>query len=204
MGRHARGMFGVAAAIKPQMVFLFPVAFIAARDWRGVGNCVRGGRAGRRRDLALWGVQPWFDWLASLQTQFTEVLRPDGHLAFAPSPRRSLADAAGLEQTGRCLVGLVSVHCYVWMSVFRMSSEPLDRVAALCLGGLLGLPYALSYDMTALIVAITPMLLNRSGTIISWAGAGMIFSTTLSQVGVVLASIDIFRRHWKAKMREAP
>jgi hypothetical protein len=193
-------MIGLAAAIKPQMVFLFPVAFIAARDWRALGSAFAAGALAVGVTLLLWGVQPWFDWLASLP-QFTEVLRRTGIGIRSVTPA-SLAMQAGLEKPVM-LVGLALGALLVW-KVFRTSPEPLDRVAALCLGGLLGLPYALSYDMTALIVAITPVLLNRSGTIISWAGAGMIFSTTLSQVGVVLASIDIFRRHSKAKIREAP
>lgn len=191
-------MIGLAAAIKPQMVFLFPVAFAAARDWRALGSAFGAGALAVGATLLLWGVQPWLDWLASLP-QFTEVLRQTGIGIRSVTPA-SLAMQVGLEKPVT-LIGLALGVVLVW-AVFRRESDALDRVAALCCGGLLGLPYALSYDMTALAIPITVMLLNRKGTILSWAGAGMIFSTTLAQVGVVLAALDIYRRHPLAR-REA-
>lgn len=193
-GAVTRGaMIGLAAAIKPQMVFLFPIAFAASGDWRAMAGAFAAGGLAVGATLLLWGFQPWLDWLASLP-QFAEVLRQTGIGIRSVTPA-SLAMQIGLEKPAM-LIGLALGVLLVW-TVFRRESEPLDRVAALCCGGLLGLPYALSYDMTALAVPVTLMLLNRRGTILSWAGAGMIFATTLAQVGVVLAAFDIYRRHRK-------
>lgn len=187
-------MIGVAAAIKPQMVFLFPVAFAAAADWKALASAFTAGGLAVGATLLLWGSPPWFDWLASLP-QFTEVLRQTGIGVRSVTPA-SLAMQVGLEKPAT-LIGL-ALGILLVCAVFRKESELMDRVAALCCGGLLGLPYALSYDMTALAIPITVMLLNRKGTILSWAGAGMIFATTLSQVGVVLTAIDIYRRNRKS------
>lgn len=183
-------MIGLAAAIKPQLLFLFPVAFVAAGEWRAMSAAVAALTASVAATLILWGVQPWADWLSSLP-QFEEVLRDTGIGLRSVTPA-SLFLPLGLEWPV-ALVGLLAGAALVWI-VHRRISDPRDRIAALLVGCLLSLPYALSYDMAALVILVVPTLFDRKGSILGWTGAGMIFCTVGEQVGLILYALELLRR----------
>ena len=59
-------LFGVAAARKPQLLMLLPLALVAEARWRtivatGVTWLSRGAGA-----IAVWGLDPWLEWLNAL------------------------------------------------------------------------------------------------------------------------------------------
>lgn len=138
--------------------------------------------------LFIWGVQPWFDWLNSF-SDFQQIIRAEGIL------QRGVTLTAFTYQTNLpeeiYIVGLVAGILLVG-AIFSSRTDPISKLAAFGCGCILATPYAMNYDLAFLQVAAVPMLLDRDRDIVGWVGAGMVFSTVLAPIGVVLMATSIF------------
>jgi hypothetical protein len=151
-------LFGVAAALKPQMLLLLPVALIALRDWKTIIATGVSGAALCLAATAIWGVQPWFDWLAALG-RFQHVIFDNPALvADAITPYAALS-GHGLNGAWAFLLAPI-VIALVWMT-FRRDTSLADRSIALLGGALVISPYAMNYELALLAPAVAIYLARR-------------------------------------------
>lgn len=153
-------LFGMAAAIKPQLLMLLPLALIAEARWRtivatgvtGLGLCAV--------SIAIWGLDPWFEWLAALPRFEALVSHARLLVANAITPYSALIY---WRHTGAWALELALVPTaalWVFMT-FRKPSDMADRIIALFGGAFLISPYAMNYEL-ALFAPATASYLART------------------------------------------
>jgi len=159
----AGALLGVAAAIKPSLLVMAPVALVAAGQWRAMGGAVVAGVAMFAAALAAFGVGPWLDWARALP-RFVDQMNADPGFADGVITPSGLAVRLGATGLGLTLVRGVSLlgALAVVLLTFRRSGDLALRLSALVGGGLLATPYAMNYD-AALLVPAAAALLARSG-----------------------------------------
>ncbi len=156
-------LFGVAGAIKPQVMVLLPVAMIATGQWRVLAAAAATASLAALASLAMFGPQAWLDWFAAMPrfehfimtTPGLErgVITPTGlGLSLHLDPAALLFWRLGFGAAGIALAWLV----------FRRTEDPARRLVALLGGGLLISPYAMHYDAALLAPAAALMLTHRA------------------------------------------
>lgn len=152
-------LFGLAAAVKPQIVVLVPIALLAEGRWRTLvaAGATVGGLAAA--SMAVWGIDAWLRWLSALQ-RFQQLIFGDrGLVDDAITPYAAL-QALGLNGAWAfLLIPLVVVG--VWMA-FRRTQDLADRSIAVLGGALMISPYAMNYE-AALLAPAVAMYLARTG-----------------------------------------
>jgi multidrug transporter EmrE-like cation transporter len=168
--------FGLAATIKPQALLLLPLALIGAREYRVLGFAVLTGGALALVDLATHGML-WLDWLRATG-RFADLLPLMGSALNGASPtglvtHRHLEGgiAAAIVATG------VALGTTTTWFVFRRTSDPAHRAAALGIGYILCSPYAAVYELTMMAPAAAAILLDRRQQPLTWFGAAFGLST---------------------------
>ena len=144
-----------ALIIKPHLAILFPVALIAAREWRAFVSA-----AVTVAVLLLFSglLLGWDTFAAFLdQSSFTGSLVASHTytLARMQSVLSLVASATGSMQLGWILQGISTA--IVGFAVFRVwsrSSDPLTRSAVFCAAVPLATPYVFTYDLPLLIVPL--------------------------------------------------
>ena len=173
-------LFGIAATIKPQIVVLAPLALIAGRYYTALIASVVTGAAIGVLSIAVFGVSPWVEWIRAL-LRFLDIVREIGIFYRGASPG-SLLLVLGIEgtagQIARIVFALVGIAA-CW-KVFRASASLPHRLAGMVGGGILTLPYANGYDLTALAPAAAYFILVEKHTVTDWTLA-------LVSLGLLLA-----------------
>jgi hypothetical protein len=158
----AGALLGAAAALKPQLLLFAPLALLAARDYRALGAAVASGAALCGLSLAIWGPQPWLDWLAALP-RFQQIIAANpGFQDMVISPTGYVA-YFGLPQPWLIALQLVCAGvgaAMVWLT-FRRTMRPEYRLMALVGGSLLASPYALKYDAAVLAPAAAALAVRE-------------------------------------------
>src|SRR5215204_3193445 len=152
-------LFGLAAAVKPQLLMLLPLALIAEARWKtivatGVTGLAIGAIAG-----LVWGLAPWFEWLNALP-RFEHLVVSDtrGLVYNAITPYSALTYWNG--EGSVALLLAPGADCWVWRT-FHRGSDIADRLIALFGGAFLISPYAMSYEL-ALFAPATAIYLART------------------------------------------
>ena len=180
----AGALLAAAALIKPSLLALAPFALIAGGHWRAATSALGAGIAGAAVTTALFGVQPWFDWLAALprfQALADEMLRQSS------ISLPSVAAGLGLGPVGQWIVNLaIFAACagLVWR-VFRRSEDVVERLAALCGAGLVCAPYVLMYD-AVMLAPVVALFVVRTIRTQEWIwGVTAILLTTVTGVAPI-------------------
>ena len=191
-------IFGVVAAIKPQILMLAPLAFIVRKDWRSLAGMVVGLLGCIAVELALYGPQLWLDWINSIpafrqslfRTNVTEkVITPYGsadHLGINPIP--FLAVSAAL-----AVAALI---------VLAKRIEGIYLVAAIIGASILASPYALLHDTIALVPASIAFIIAHPR--LKALPAIGIFSGCLVGVSLVVAAALQFMTRRKVSRDSKP
>ncbi|QDP18818.1 glycosyltransferase family 87 protein [Sphingomonas xanthus] len=139
-------VFGVVASIKPQLVIMAPLLLIVTFDWKALVGSAATYCLIFMASVLAFGLDVWFVWLGSLD-HFRDVLHNEQVLGVAATP------AAAAENYGfPPLPFLVGGAAFGAWLVYRCRwHEPLGRSAAIACGSLLAAPYALTYDLAAVI-----------------------------------------------------
>lgn len=137
-------LFGIVAAIKPQIAVLIPVALITAGQWRALMAAVCAGASVTGASLLL-GPTLWTDWLHSLPTFLNQIVN---------SKYQNMNMSPGIWFAP---LGILSV-----IYVFRKTSEPDLRLITLVSGTCLCVPYMMSYDLAAMAGAAAVLTLSRN------------------------------------------
>lgn len=136
-------LFGLAGAIKPQLLVLLPMALIVERNWRAF--LATGMTAAACVAISLLFGASWTGWLEALP-RFNEVVRNDpGLVATTLTPYAQWGAASFLFTIPVALTA-------IWFS-FR-HGDPAQRALALLGGALLVSPYAMNYEIALVIPAV--------------------------------------------------
>ena len=140
-------LLAVAALIKPTTLILAPFALLSGGHWRALTWAFVAGLTGGLISIAVFGLQPWFDWLAALPRFQVLFETNDGLLrgTITPSGEAVALGIGGLGLLAVRLVCVLTAAALIWR-VFKSVEDPGPRMAALLGAGLLAAPYAMHYD----------------------------------------------------------
>jgi hypothetical protein len=151
-------LFGMAAAIKPQLLMLLPLALVAEARWRTIVATGVTGLSLCAASVAVWGLTPWFEWLNALPR--FEALVTHAHLLVANAITPYSALVYWGEKGTWALLLAPAAAFWVWRT-FRRPSDMADRIIALFGGAFLISPYAMNYEL-ALFAPATATYLSRT------------------------------------------
>lgn len=155
-------LIGVAAALKPQLLVLAPLALIAARKWDALAGALAGGQAFVLSSFFTW-PSLWVDWLRSLP-RFLETVTALNLWRGGVTPS-SIMWNLGLNGPPQVAVQIVcaGIACLAVWNVFRYSDDPAVQLVALIGGALLCAPYAMNYEL-AILAPVAAMWLLKKDT----------------------------------------
>ena len=148
-------IFGVVAAIKPQLLVLAPLAFFVRKDWRTLSGMAVGITVCVLVELVLYGPQLWLDWLNSM-TAFREALYRIGAISQVITPY-GMVDRLGLNPLPFLGVSAALAVAAIVVSAKRV--EGIYLIAMIVGASLLASPYALRHDTIALVPACIAFIL---------------------------------------------
>lgn len=155
-------LFGVAGALKPQMLVLLPLALMAERNWRTIGSTAA--TAGLLALVTIPFGASWLEWIGAL-TRFHELVQNDATLiGMSATPYAAWGP-------GSFLVTVPVAALAVWFS-FRQADVP-RRVLALLGGAIFISPYALIYEVALLVPAILALERKPRWTLMFWIALGI-------------------------------
>ena len=139
----------VIASIKPQFVLLAPLLLLMTKDWRAIGSSGLALAAIVAISFAAFGVGTWEKWLLSLD-HFHDIVIKNGVLTVTITP------AAAAQLWGLPSVPFMAAGAAIgaWLIVKCRLQSPLHQATAIAAGSLLASPYAIMYDL----VAVVPFL----------------------------------------------
>lgn len=163
-------LLGLAAALKPQLLVLAPVALVAGGYWRTIVVAAFTGAALVAATTLAFGMDVWWQWLAAL---------PRFNALFAgaePLLRNSLSPTAAAIRNGvdplAVTIAAVGITVPAAFVVFRRSRDLSLRLVALLGGALILSPYAMNYELAALApVVLSPRFRGLAALVIPalWA-----------------------------------
>lgn len=152
-------LFGAAAAVKPQLLVLAPLALIASQQYRALYSAAFTGIVLVVLTLPL-GISLWSDWLSSLP-KFLLIVEKLDILGRNVTPTGIFWNI-GVTGIALKLIGLLFAclaALMVW-NVFRNEADWAKRLVALVGGGLWCSPYAMNYELAILAPAAIALLLK--------------------------------------------
>jgi len=182
-------LFGVAAAVKPQLVLLVPVALIAEGRWRTLAAAGAAAGGLGAVSMTVWGLAPWLEWLSALQ-RFRGVIFNDVHMVRAAVTPYAALQLLGLNGAWALLLAPLAPVA-VWL-VFRRTPDIAARSLALFAGALLISPYAMNYEVALLAPAVATYLARiRDRRWPAYALASVLYVTLTIGVVSPLAAVAL-------------
>ena len=155
-------LFGIAGAIKPQMLVLLPLALASERNWRAF--FVTGATAVALGLISLGSGASWTEWFAALP-RFYDLVAADPSLSAG-----GIAPFAAWGP-GTLIVTAPAAAAGVWFA-FRTDNMPL-RVLALLGGALAVSPYAMNYELAVIVPAVLALEKRPSWSLLFWAAISL-------------------------------
>jgi hypothetical protein len=149
------GMFVGCLTYKPQFGILFPLALLAARQWRAIAGAAATALLLAALSALLFGIGTWAAYPRTLmaQTGLNLFAGADGNWGYLQTVYglvRSLRAGAGCAWLAQGAAAL-SAAVAVWR-IWRSDAAHSLKAAALSSAALLATPYAFAYDMAALVI----------------------------------------------------
>ena len=194
-------LIALAAAIKPQIAMLAPVALIAGGAIEALVSAAVIELLLVVASAVIFGPARWNEWLASLPA-FQAVI--DGTPGLTLGVITPVGAARMLGLTGWAIVlwrwtFVLIAAALVWWA-FARKSDVASRVAALAAGALLAVPYAMHYDGALLVPAAVALVIaseTKEGWILRFAALIAVCGVTAPGLGfaAVLACAGRVWRH---------
>ena len=180
---------GLVAGIKPQLVFLAPLVFIARREWRVIAAAVATLAASIVVELAYFGSVYWSDWIAMLP-RFHQTLVDDQVLINCTS-LSGLAEGYGLPFMPIFVATLLIASYLAYKLAPRLEGGTLLGLIVAC--SAVAAPYSLPHDVVALvplagaIIMAEPRLASVPAVMFfTWASP---FLATLTSIALAFRSL---------------
>lgn len=161
----AGGVFGLLS-YKPHLFVLVPLVLFVGRQWKALGAAVASAGLCAALSLAVFGIEPWIEFVRGLGAARAFYLENDGMckwLGILHSAFSMVRIYGGSIEAAYAVQGIVSV-AVVWvvLEIWRHKGASLAvRGAALAVAALLASPYSFGYDQV--ILAIPIAMLAREG-----------------------------------------
>lgn len=153
-------LFGVAAALKPQMVVFAPLALLAEGRWKTLTSAGLTGLALVGVSVGVWGAPTWLDWLEALPRFQQDVIFANPSLvADAITPYTALT-RLGLPGAWAFLLAPIAA-LGVWIA-FRRTEDLADRLIAVFGAALVASPYAMNYEAALLAPAVAAYMARKA------------------------------------------
>jgi hypothetical protein len=147
----AGALLGLAAAFKPTVLIMAPIALLAGGHWRSVIAAGIAGCAAIAVSAAAYGTPPWIDWIATAPAYLANITASPRYQTSIVSPT-GLAAQIGL--TGWAMTawraGFAAMGGAVAWRVFQRTGDLAPRLTALFGASLLASPYVMNYETTLL------------------------------------------------------
>lgn len=182
----ARGaVFGLIAAIKPQLVLFAPVVFLVRREWKVLAGMVGAWVFTVLASIVAFGPTIWANWFRSLP-QFHDLLIRHNVISMAISPA-ARAEYLGLPLLPILLAGAAIGLAAVVIMAKRLEGEML--IALVVGASLAASPYAHTHDSIALIPACIALLLKGSWPMAIIAAMVITGTAALTPMGLLAGLI---------------
>ncbi len=157
-------LLGLAAAFKPTLLVMAPLALIAGGSWKALASAALAGVALVAASAVCFGIEPWLAWLAALPRFQVQTLHDTGVLKGVVTPA-SVAIQLGLDGAmAMALRGLFAVLAIAAVAVtFNRTRDLTLRIVALFGSAFPITPYAMGYDTSLLLPAAVASLLAAGG-----------------------------------------
>lgn len=152
-------ILGVVAVVKPQLLVMAPLALMIRRDWPMLQGAAVGSIGAIIASLALFGVQPWVDWVHGMP-RFHQALIDMNVLSSAITPAAK-AEQLGIDPLPILALGIFLAAATVTLLARRL--EGVNLVALIVGTGTLAVPYALPHDIVALAPACIAYIMVKPG-----------------------------------------
>jgi hypothetical protein len=180
-------VLAVAASIKPQMVFLAPIALFVRHGWKPTLAFCLSALALAAAATFAFGAMIWSDWLFGMHS-LVSVAANRHALLLAVSPLSFLPLVNGFVAFGVLILATVGgLLLYLTRSL-----PPSEQAGVLVACSLLAAPYALSYDLVALAPLAAAIVLRDQ----SWRGlaAAGTFTAALGPLSLASAVASLWPR----------
>lgn len=181
--------FGVIASIKPHLVIMAPLMLALNRDWRAFIAAGASFVSIVLVSLIVFGTHRWPEWIASMD-HFHRAVAGTGVINVGATPAM-LAERYGYSPIAFMMMGTLAGAAIVWRC---RSSDPLEKASAIAAGSILAAPYALVYDLTAVLPFLALAALRGR------ALAAFAIALPIHPLPVILAGVELIR---SAKNRSA-
>lgn len=180
-------LWGVAATIKPQLMFLAPVALIVRKDWPMLRGMMAGVAATFLISLIAYGPALWLEWIAAIGG-FAQTGALGSGVLRSITPA-GIAANIGLPSLPFLLAGVAIGAGVVIAAARKLEREQLIGLVAAA--SLVASPYAYAHDTIILIPACVVLILSGPW----WAAvpAAMILVGTpgLTMIGLTIGLIAV-------------
>lgn len=146
---------GLVATVKPQLVFMAPLMLAFSQDAKAIIGAALSFLVVVGLSIGLFGAQQWSAWLASL-THFQHAVVDSQVITAAANPA-AVAARFGMPAIPVMVVGAATG---VAISFLNRASDALTKTAAIVTGSILAAPYALNYDLVAVVPFLIVAMLN--------------------------------------------
>ncbi len=145
-------LLGLAAAIKPTVLLMAPVALIAGGHWRALIAAGLAGLAMMALSALIWGIEPWLAWFAYAPKYLATITANRAYVQGIVAP-------AGLAAR----IGLSGEPLFLWRTLFALGGAGATllvfsrttalwpRLTAVFAASVLATPYAMNYEMALLL-----------------------------------------------------
>ncbi|HEY5409427.1 MAG TPA: glycosyltransferase family 87 protein [Caulobacteraceae bacterium] len=175
--------FGLAAAIKPQLLILVPVALAAEARWRTLAAAGATCATLCAVSVMIWGLQPWFAWLNAL-IRFQHVIFESPSLMKTAVTPYAVLRSWRLDGRWAMLLAPAALSA-VWLAFRRGAALP-DRVIVLFGATLAVSQYAMNYELALFAPAVAAYLARTEDR--PWLGyvaAALLYTFGPAPVGLV-------------------
>jgi hypothetical protein len=186
-------LLGLCAAIKPQCVLLVPVAIIAAKEWRPLAAFIGAGVFAVALSVARYGFDMWASWLSFLP-EFRSIIDGMGLNQSGVSPA-SIGPALGLGDALSLVIQCLGIAAGLALVIWGWAKAEPICLPTLLIGGLLVSPYAMPYELAALMPLAVSALRNGNLLVgLSYTSVGAAFTLPLAALGQFLLRPKL---HWQ-------
>jgi hypothetical protein len=144
-------LLGMAAALKPSVLLMAPVALAAGGHGRALLGAALGALFLIAGSVGFYGLQPWLDWISVAPSYLSHMIHDPKFYSSIIGPT-GLAAQLGLAGWASALwrIAFIMIGLVMTALVFRRSRDFGLRLTALFGGSLLVSPYAMNYESVLL------------------------------------------------------